>query len=73
MIPLEEFTKWLNETQRDPRLNEILHPLFTMAGDSEYSIRVQLKKIYDAVGISIKSMEKVKFSCSFWSFFLCSN
>ena len=37
-ISVSKMTKWLNEHQRDPRLNEILFPLYTESGESKYSV-----------------------------------
>ena len=51
---------WLNETQRDPRLNEILHPLYTMDEDSEMCIFNFLKDIYAKVDIDDTNLMKVK-------------
>ena len=50
---------WLNETQRDPRLNEILHPLYTMDEDSEMCIFTFLKDIYAKVNIDDTNLMKV--------------
>jgi hypothetical protein len=33
-ISIGKLTKWLNEHQRDPRLNEILFPLYTERGEN---------------------------------------
>jgi len=50
---------WLNETQRDPRLNEILHPLYTMDEDSEMCIFTFLKDLYAKVDIDDTNLMKV--------------
>ena len=37
-VSVAKLTKWLNENQRDPRLNEILFPLWTEDGNNKFSI-----------------------------------
>ena len=51
LIDLEKLVNWLNETQRDPRLNEILHPLYTLDGDSEYSIKLLVQRLHAKLGL----------------------
>ena len=51
LIDLNKLVNWLNETQRDPRLNEILHPLYTLDGDSEYSIKLLLQRLHAKLGL----------------------
>ena len=58
-ISVSKMVTWLNETQRDPRLNEILHPLYTMDEDSEMCIFNFLKDIYAKVDIDDTNLMKV--------------
>ena len=45
-------TKWLNEHQRDPRLNEILFPLYTDYGETKYSVaNIMTKLLQDELKI----------------------
>ena len=51
LISLPVLMKWLNECQRDVRLNEILHPLYTLDGDSpEHSVKILVKRLFDIIG-----------------------
>ena len=58
LIDLEKLLNWLNETQRDPRLNEILHPLYTLDGDSEYSIKLLLERLHKKLGLPIDQVHR---------------
>jgi len=57
-IDLAKLVDWLNETQRDPRLNEILHPLYTLDGDSEYSIKLLLERLHTKLGLPLDQVHQ---------------
>ena len=59
-ISVSKMVSWLNETQRDPRLNEILHPLYTMDKDSAMCIYPYLEEICEKVQIDYTNLLKVR-------------
>ena len=58
-IPVSTMVTWLNETQRDPRLNEILNPLYSLDEDSEMCIFTFLKDIYTKLDLDDTNLMKV--------------
>ena len=59
-ISVSKMVSWLNETQRDPRLNEILHPLYTMDKDSAMCIYPYLEEICEKIQIDYTNLLKVR-------------
>ena len=59
-IHVSKMVSWLNETQRDPRLNELLHPLYTTDKDSGMCIYNHLQIICVKVKIDYNNLLKVR-------------